>query len=973
MTCDCVCSEQDLFDEKLYGPESKDFCSTNSSKTAYICNDSTFGCCSDSQKSDVVSLNDSNMRTLSSDSLTRFAYDETTLSVNDSHSLDMFYDGSTIVTSCMHNSIETPLTAQENLLNLGLRGKGLHIGHLNIQGIRSGEKLDQIKMLLHSDDNNIAMLGLSESKLGSDVPDNFLLIENYQCFRKDMRCGAGGLLVYVKSDVVCKQRKDLEVDNFDSIWLEVQPKNGKPFLVGHIYRNPQSNVTWNESFENQLEQIMAEEKETFILGDFNKDLLNSQIKGNWTDYMYSQGLIQHVNKPTRVVQNRTSTLIDHIYSNFSDNIKYVDVPEIGLSDHYPVFLTRKISMQGPKNIHYTIKYRSFKNFDEIKFIEDLQTIPWDVVKVFEDVDDALETWYSLMSDVIDKHIPLKHHRVKRKNQPSWLTSEIIESIKTRDRFKALGNQEQYKAWRNKVVNLIQQSKKSNYEKLIEDGKNQPTTIWKLFNELKAGKQKNTKENKVNSIKLGNHEIDSPEEIANTFNDFFVNIAENLKEPVPPSDHEKLKNYCSSKLPADTFFNMPMLNNEKVLKFLNGLDVSKSTGADDVGPRLLRMAAPFITDSLTYICNLSIKTSTFPDKWKEAKVKPLHKAGPTNELNNFRPISILPTLSKIIEKHAHDSLLKFLEEYKLLHSTQSGFRPNHSCETALVKMIDNWLQALDKGDLVGVIFVDFRKAFDLVDHEILMEKMKFYNINQQALDWFSSYLSNRTQKVCFDNEISNNGHVKYGVPQGSILGPLLFLLFINDLPLYTDVLTDLYADDTTLYDINSSKDEIEARLQKALSDLAVWCRLNGMVINVEKTKAMLITTRQKRCRIQDTLHVTLNDIPLSLVSNEKVLGVQLDKNLTWAEHISKVSKKMSTNVWLLSKIKRYLSVEHRVLFYKSYIQPHLDYANIVWGSAAKTNLMQIERLQRRACRVILNYNVDDIYKSMDGLRMMSFSE
>ena len=223
------------------------------------------------------------------------------------------------------------------------------------------------------------------------------------------------------------------------------------------------------------------------------------------------------------------------------------------------------------------------------------------------------------------------------------------------------------------------------------------------------------------------------------------------------------------------------------------------------------------------------------------------------------------------------------------------------------------------------------------------------------------------------EISNNGHVKYGVPQGSILGPLLFLLFINDLPLYTDVLTDLYADDTTLYDINSSKDEIEARLQKALSDLAVWCRLNGMVINVEKTKAMLITTRQKRCRIQDTLHVTLNDIPLSLVSNEKVLGVQLDKNLTWAEHISKVSKKMSTNVWLLSKIKRYLSVEHRVLFYKSYIQPHLDYANIVWGSAAKTNLMQTERLQRRACRVILNYNVDDIYKSMDGLRMMSFSE
>ena len=418
--------------------------------------------------------------------------------------------------------------------------------------------------------------------------------------------------------------------------------------------------------------------------------------------------------------------------------------------------------------------------------------------------------------------------------------------------------------------------------------------------------------------------------------------------------------------------MPLIASDKVLKFLQGLDIRKLTGTDDVGTRLLKMAAPLVADSLTYICNLSSKTSTFPDKWKEAKVRPLHKTGPVNELNNFRPISILPVLSKVREKHVHDSLLSFLESYKLLHNTLSGFRPNQSCETALVHMIDKWLQAIDKGDMVGVIFIDLRKAFELVDH-ILLKKMSSYKLNPESLDWFCSYLSNRTQKVSFDNEMASKGYIKYGVPQGSILGPLLFLLFINDLPLYTDVFAALYADDQTLYEINSSKIGIETKLQKALSDLAQWCRLNGMVINIDKTKAMIVTTRQKRSKMEDAFHITLNDMPLSQVSTEKVLRVQVDNNLMWTDHISNVSKKMSTNIWLLSRIKRYLSIEHRVVFYKSYIQPHIDYANIVWGNAAKTNLLQIKRLQRKACRVILNYNVDDIHQSVDDLRIMTFSE
>ena len=216
-------------------------------------------------------------------------------------------------------------------------------------------------------------------------------------------------------------------------------------------------------------------------------------------------------------------------------------------------------------------------------------------------------------------------------------------------------------------------------------------------------------------------------------------------------------------------------------------------------------------------------------------------------------------------------------------------------------------------MVGVIFIDFRKVFDLVDHDILLKKMSSYKINQQSLDWFCSYLSDRTQKVSFDNEMSSQGNIKYGVPQGSILGPLLFLLFISDLPLYTDVFTDLYADDTTLY-------EIKTKLQKALSDLAQWCRLNGMVINIDKTKAMIVTTRQKRSKMEDPFHIILNDMPLSQVSNEKVLRVQVGNNLISHLPLSPMKRLNKTEsavfkLWMLY----FQMISFQIIQSKTYIQ------------------------------------------------------
>ena len=612
-------------------------------------------------------------------------------------------------------------------------------------------------------------------------------------------------------------------------------------------------------------------------------------------------------------------MIDHIYSNTPANILTTAMPHIGLSNHFPVFSSRKTNgSYSLKNTHYTISYRSFKNFDENKFIDDLKSTPWDIVKIFDDVNDIVETWSNLFSDIVDKHLPLRKHRVKRKHQPKWLhvSADIIEAFKKRDRFKSLNNQEQYKIWRNKVSKMIKVSKKRQYSKIINENVNNPASVWKLFKELGASKRNIG--TSILSLKINDKTIDNPSEISSEFNKFFVSVASKIKEPILPSNFGRLSLCCDKKLAENTSFSIPLLGCEKVEKYLKNIDITKATGADNIGPRLLKLAASYISESLTFICNQSIISYTFPEKWKEGKVTPLHKTGPKDDTNNYRPISVLPIVSKLLERHVHDSLMSYLSSNSLLHSTQSGFRPNHSCETSLLQMVNKWLDAINNSQMIGMLMIDFRKAFDLVDHTLLLKKLKYYKLSEETISWFSSYLMGRKQKVFVNNTFSEAENIICGVPQGSILGPLLFLLFINDLPLSIDnVLTDLYADDTTLYFIDKFQACIEQQLQTALHKLSEWCKENGMLINTTKTKAMLITTPQKWIHLNNNnLQLTCNNEELSVVANNKILGVLIDNNLTWTNHIDALTKKIVSNLWLLSRMKEYLSTDQRVQFYKS---------------------------------------------------------
>ena len=313
-----------------------------------------------------------------------------------------------------------------------------------------------------------------------------------------------------------------------------------------------------------------------------------------------------INEPTRVTKD-SKTLIDHIYTTNEENIRSVKVEKICVSDHYAIFCNRSSHISPDKtNQHQTITYRSFKNFVESNFLNDLNSVPWEIIESFDDVDDIVSAWMTLFTEILDKHAPIKSHRIKRKYQPDWLTPEILYLIKDRNKCKINGNMEGYKILRSKVSAMIDIAKKETYQCKIEEGKNDPRSIWKIFNEV--GMKNKENDNASNfKIKVEDDVITKDSEVAEVFNNYFINIASKLKELVPNSDFEKLNNFIRSKVPNEIDFQIPFTNQTFIRKFLLNFNVRKSTGLDNIGQRILKLSANIITPSLEFIINKSIST------------------------------------------------------------------------------------------------------------------------------------------------------------------------------------------------------------------------------------------------------------------------------------------------------------------------------------------------------------------------------
>ena len=832
---------------------------------------------------------------------------------------------------------------------------GMTFGNLNVCHLRN--KIDDVNVLIKNHPSKVHLFGINETRLDSNIDDSLININNYTFVRKDaeQKQYHTGLVIYIHDSIrnFVRRRVDLETDKVEAIWLELYQKKSTSAYVCALYRNPACTSEWIDDFMAMMDKVPVN-SDIILMGDFNINLFNQQ--NTWLSVISMLGLSQLIQNYTRV---KTQTLIDHIYTNNVAKVVNPTIIRTCISDHYAIFGTYRFKLpKQRKNGHDYIQYRSFKHFNETLFLHDIASMPYYNIYNTNDPDKALDLLHMMLLVPINKHAPLRTKRVKNQDLPPWITSEVIFAMHLRDTFKNKKDDVNYKKMKNLVSNMVDKAKEAYFDKLIEE-KEDTKTIWRAINTF----TKKTTKKDCSSTSI------SPD----VFNQHFLSVSERilLPEQIKAAENfvcsEKLVEFCKDRETNDTF-KVPLLTVFEVGKLVSSLGSKKATGPENIPVFFLKLTLPYIVEPLTYIYNLCIKSNTFPTSLKLAKVIPLPKANDKSKPDNFRPISLLPLLSKPLERHFHKHLYMYLQERSLLHINQSGFRPVHSCHTALISLCDSWLQSINKAQVVGTLFLDFRKAFDLVNHSILLQKLSLYLPHSPSINFIKSFLENRCQFVKINKTTSSKGIIKTGVPQGSVLGPLLFLLYINDLPLnLKEGLTNtLFADDASIHTASKDIDEINTNLQDGLDEVNIWCSKNCMSIHPDKTKAMIITTRQKHQRAPLKLSLSLGEKNIQQVNEHKVLGLIIDSDLSWHSHLNSLTKRLSINTYLLSRLKKYASSIALKLFFEAYINSFVNYVSTIWDNVSGEYMKRLNAVRRRAVKLLINdqnMSTDDKFREL----------
>ena len=467
--------------------------------------------------------------------------------------------------------------------------------------------------------------------------------------------------------------------------------------------------------------------------------------------------------------------------------------------------------------------------------------------------------------------------------------------------------------------------------------------WAIIKDV-LNRKKTSKTN--DTFKYNNTTTTNKVTIANKFNDYFVNVGSSLAASIP-RDGPNYKTYLPPPN-VNSIFIEPTDSNE-IMKIISKLK-SNSPGHDELTLNDIKPLMNYVIHPLTYVANLSLSQGIFPDELKKAKIIPLYKANDPMLFNNYRPISLLPLFSKVLEKLMYNRLIKLINKYKLLYKYQFGFRKDHSTYMALIILIDKITSALDNGEFTIAVLIDFRKAFDTVDHKILLDKLYHYGIRGIALEWFKSYLSNRQQQVSYNGVSSKYQSVNCGVPQGSILGPLLFILYINDLSSASKILKSiLFADDTTLIDSHKDLTTLVNRFNEELKHIVNWLNANRLSLNIDKTNFMVFRPKNKN---DQNLDILINGSRIDKVDKAKFLGVIIDCNLRWSDHVKYVTNRISKGIGIIIKARKYFNSETLLSLYNTLILPFISYCIHVWGTAANVYSSKIHILQKKIARIIV---------------------
>ena len=772
-------------------------------------------------------------------------------------------------------------------------GKGFKIAHINIQSLRN--KIDQLNIFLH--DNNIDVLCVTESWLTSDIEDNVITIPGYNVCRQDrenLDREHGGIVNYIKEGINYSEKSDVlnTSNDIEVVLIEIALPNTRPFLLSTVYRIPDATVDYLNAVDDLFQNCSTQYDEMIIVGDFNLDISKANNSRKINNFAKNSDLHQLIKDYTRIT-DKSKTIIDLAFVSRPETITSSGVHSLGLSDHSLIYVVRKCKqIKIPSRV---TKSRSYKRFSNVDFCNTLHSKNWDLVKTFTDVNDAWSCWSEMFNDACNKHAPVKEKRIKG-FLPEWVTSEFLSLSKDRDYYYSRAHKTndpqdwvKAKSLRNKVNNLNRSLKRKFFQTEIQNNINDSTKLWKSIKKLIPNKSSN-----IGNVHTTNGFTKSDTEIANEFNNHFTTVGTKLACKFDDSDDDKRSE--SSKTNRNINYDsgafvFTEITSDFVYTQICKMSNNKSPGIDGICCKLLKIAAPIICSSLAYICNLSLFMSEFPMDWKAAKVTPIHKSGDKANVDNYRPISVLSIVSKIMERAVHNQLYDYLMLRNSLNVCQSGFRKNHSTVTTLLDVQDFILNNTDKGYVTAALFLDLKKAFDTVNHELLINKLNSLGIKGNELNWFVSYLNNRVQAVNIGHSMSNFQGIKVGVPQGSILGPLLFIIYVNDLPLCVNCKTVMYADDTTLLFRSSDQVSLQIDLDSNLNRIAQWFNRNKLTLNIKKTKLMLFGTTKNLDKFKD---VTLkyNNNAIERVDSFKYLGVIFDSHMTWLQHVDHISSNVS---------------------------------------------------------------------------------
>ena len=498
-------------------------------------------------------------------------------------------------------------------------------------------------------------------------------------------------------------------------------------------------------------------------------------------------------------------------------------------------------------------------------------------------------------------------------------------------------------------------KRTYYCKSVSHNRRYHRQLWNVLKELNPSKKSNPE--KITGLKIDSVLENDIANIVNHLNEYFASIGSHVSTNSSASNPDvSCTKERFSATPSHSF-KFSEISEDFVLNELQNLQTNKATGLDTISAQLLKVAAPAIYKQLTYLFNLTLKTGKIPSDWKEAKVSPIYKGGDRTDKNNYRPISVISVVMKILERAVHDQLQTYLMEHNMLSAQQSGFRKGHSTDTVLTFFYDYLLKQMDVGNLTGVVFLDFRKAFDSVNHELLLQKLQTFGVQGIELAWFKDYLDKRKQKTVIGEAESNWSTILSGVPQGSILGPLLFTIMVNDLPNSVSICQImLYADDAELFYSSPKPEDIERTLNLELVNVHEWVKANKLALNLLKTQYMIFGSSNKLSNIRNPICLAIDEHQLSQVDSFKYLGVWLDPTLNWKEHVKNTSKKIGARIARLGRTKKYLPCSSLKLLANSLVMPLFEYCCNAWSNCSQNVKDTLIKQHKKMARVILGADV-----------------